>query len=87
MTRRKSTAAKGPAQPFTRPPEAVPPVAANRFWVTASDRVRLSFGEAGPAGDVYHQAVSLSRADALELAGTLARLLVEAQAQKPEDPS
>lgn len=49
-------------------------VVANRFMVEFADRVRLTFGEAHADGDQYHQAVSLSRDDAMELAALIARL-------------
>lgn len=49
---------------------------ANRFMVQAGERVRITFGEAHADGDHFHQAVSLSREDALELATMLAKLIV-----------
>lgn len=62
-----------------------PAVLANRFFIVANQgQVRLSFGEAGPDGPVYHQATVMSRANALELAELLTVLLKEAAHTRPK---
>lgn len=58
---------------------------ANRFTLAMGERVRIAFGERGADGeDYYHQAVSLSRADAVELAAMLANLVLGPDAPKAD---
>lgn len=53
-----------------------PAVLSDRFFIVANQgQVRISFGEAGPEGPVYHQAAVMSRANALELATLITTLL------------
>lgn len=63
-------------------------VLANRFMVQVGDRVRITYGEAHDDGDHYHQAVSLSRDDALELASVIYRILTPnaGEVPTPESP-
>jgi len=62
-----------------------PAVLANRFFIISNQgQVRISFGEAGPEGPVYHQATVMSRANALELAELLSVLLKEAANTRPK---
>lgn len=60
---------------MAKPHTDVPTILANRFLVQSGERVRLSFGEQHDGEDTFHQAVSLSRDDALELAGLITKIL------------
>lgn len=67
--------------------KAVPTVLANRFSLQVTDRVRIAFGEVladeGGSSEHFHQAVSLTRRDALELAGMIAELVLAAGPVEP----
>lgn len=61
-----------------------PAVLADRFFIVANQgQVRISFGEAGLEGPVYHQASVMSRANALELATLITTLLSANSNVKP----
>jgi hypothetical protein len=60
---------------MAKPHTEVPTLNANRFLVQSGERLRLAFGEQHDGEDSFHQAVSLSREDALELAGLITKLL------------
>lgn len=62
----------------------LPAVLANRFFIIASQgQVRISFGEAGLNGPVYHQAAVMTRTNALELANLITGLLNESNKINP----
>jgi len=66
-------------------PGHVPTMIANRFAVEAGQRVRIAFGEQHEGEDAYHQAVSLSREDALELANLLVILSAGGDLARPSN--
>lgn len=62
-----------------------PAILSNRFFIVANQgQVRISFGEAGLEGPVYHQATVMSRANALELAELITGLLKQPANTRPK---
>ena len=52
------------------------------FLTVASDRVRISFGEAVGGMETHHLAVSMSHVDALELVSLISKLMDEHKAKQ-----
>ena len=74
------------ANQFTATPQpgaTLPAIYTNRFFLTvASDRVRISFGEAVGGMETHHLAVNMSHVDALELASLISKLMDEHKAKQ-----